>query len=56
VAQQLDAKSPDRARAITAIALCLGGLTMARAAGPGNLSEEILQVCRNAGLREIERE
>jgi len=56
VAQQFDAESPERARAIAVMALCLGGLTMARAAGPGNLSEEILQVCRNAGLREIERE
>jgi len=54
VAQQFDGESPDRERAMAAIALCLGGLTLARAAGPCDLSEEILSACRKAAMQEIE--
>ena len=54
VALQFDAESPDRERAIAAIAMCLGGLTLARAAGSGDLSEEILSACRKAAIREVE--
>jgi TetR/AcrR family transcriptional repressor of nem operon len=55
VAQQFDAASPDRGRAITAVALCLGGLTLARAVNDRELSEEILSTCRNSVLEESER-
>ena len=48
VGQQFDPSSPDRSRAITTVALCLGGLVLARAVNGGELSEEILKACREA--------
>jgi len=48
IAQQFDPSSPDRSRAITTVALCLGGLMLARAVNGGELSEEILKACREA--------
>ncbi|MCF4164990.1 TetR/AcrR family transcriptional regulator [Zavarzinia compransoris] len=37
-----------RADAIRLLALCIGGMTLARGVGPGPLSDEILRVCRDA--------
>lgn len=48
VEEQLDASSQDRRRAISAIALCVGGLQLARAVKDSSLSNDILGACRKA--------
>lgn len=53
IARQLDEENPDRERAIASMALCIGGITMARAVGDHELCEEILAACRNATLDEV---
>ena len=55
IAGQFDAKSPDRARAISTMALCLGGLMLSRAVKNDELSEEVLQACRTLANAEITR-
>ena len=55
IADQFDAASPDHERAITTMALCLGGLMLARAVKDGKLSEDILQACRESANKEIAR-
>jgi len=53
IAEQFDAQHPDRKRAISTMALCLGGLTLARAVNDGALSEEILGACREAVIEQV---
>ena len=55
VGQQFDEVSPDRERAITTMALCLGGLMLARAVNDGALSQEILRACRESVIAVSER-
>ena len=55
IAEQFDAASPDRERAIATMATCLGGLMLARAVNGGELSEEILRACRKSVLAEVAR-
>jgi TetR/AcrR family transcriptional repressor of nem operon len=55
IAGRFDAKSPDRARAISTMALCLGGLMLSRAVKNDELSEEVLQACRTLANAEITR-
>lgn len=55
IAQQYDAVAPNRQRAITTMASCLGGIMLARAVKDGELSEEILRACRDSVMREIAR-
>lgn len=43
-----------RTRAISAIALCVGGLILARAVKDGGLSADILDACRAAVIREVD--
>lgn len=52
VGKQVDAASPDRDRAISAIALCVGGLMLARAVRDSAFSDEILNACRDAVVEE----
>ena len=53
VAQQFDQARPDRERAISTMALCVGGMMLARAVSDDSLSEEILQACRQAAIEEV---
>jgi len=53
IAEQFDAQHPDRKRAISTMALCLGGLMLARAVNDGALSEEILGACRKAVIQQV---
>ncbi|HME05702.1 MAG TPA: TetR/AcrR family transcriptional regulator [Bryobacteraceae bacterium] len=53
IAEQFDGEHPDRERAIRTMALCLGGLTLARAVNDGALSEEILGACREAVIEQV---
>jgi TetR/AcrR family transcriptional repressor of nem operon len=53
VAQQFDAATPDRERAIATLALCLGGLMLARAVKDRGLSDEILRACRESVTKEV---
>jgi TetR/AcrR family transcriptional repressor of nem operon len=53
VARQFDTGSPDRERAIATVALCLGGLSLARAVKDRGLSDEILRACRESATREV---
>lgn len=53
VAQQFDANSPDRERAISTVALCLGGLMLSRAVQERALSDEILCACRESATKEL---
>lgn len=53
IAEQFDGENPDRERAIRTMALCLGGLTLARAVIDGALSEEILSACREAVIEQV---
>jgi TetR/AcrR family transcriptional repressor of nem operon len=53
IARQFDAENPDREGAIASMALCIGGITMARAVGNHELCEEILAASRSAALVEI---
>lgn len=53
VAQQFDQARPDRERAISTMALCVGGMMLARAVSDDSLSEEILQACRQAAIGEV---
>jgi TetR/AcrR family transcriptional repressor of nem operon len=48
VAQQVNSTTPDRGQAISAIALSVGGLMLARAVKDRAFSEEILSTCRGA--------
>jgi TetR/AcrR family transcriptional repressor of nem operon len=48
VAQQVNSTTPDRAHAISAIALSVGGLMLARAVKDRGFSDEILSACRGA--------
>jgi alpha-beta hydrolase superfamily lysophospholipase len=48
VAQQCNPAAPDRDRAISSIALSVGGLMLARAVKDRRFSEEILRACREA--------
>jgi AcrR family transcriptional regulator len=48
VARQVDATAPDRSHAISAIALSVGGLMLARAVKHRGFSDEILSACRGA--------
>jgi TetR/AcrR family transcriptional repressor of nem operon len=48
IAQQVDPTTPDRSRAISAIALSVGGLMLARAVKDREFSDEILSTCRAA--------
>ncbi|HXZ32438.1 MAG TPA: TetR/AcrR family transcriptional regulator [Terriglobales bacterium] len=48
VAQQVNATAPDRAHAISAIALSVGGLMLARTVKDRAFSNEILAACRSA--------
>jgi TetR/AcrR family transcriptional regulator, transcriptional repressor for nem operon len=50
VAQQCNPAAPDRDRAISSIALSVGGLMLARAVKDRRFSEEILRACREAVL------
>jgi TetR/AcrR family transcriptional repressor of nem operon len=43
-----------RSRAISAIALCVGGLMLARAVKDRGFSDEILAACRDAVIRDVE--
>jgi TetR/AcrR family transcriptional repressor of nem operon len=43
-----------RTRAISAIALCVGGLILARAVKDRGFSDEILAACREAVIRDVE--
>jgi len=53
IAEQFDVEHPDRERAIRTMALCLGGLMLARAVTDGALSEEILRASREAVIEPI---
>jgi TetR/AcrR family transcriptional repressor of nem operon len=53
VAFQFDGNQPDRQRAISCIALCLGAVTLSRAVGTPQLSEEILAAAREAAMNVI---
>jgi TetR/AcrR family transcriptional regulator, transcriptional repressor for nem operon len=46
IAQEVNSTEPDRARAISAIALSVGGLMLARGVKNADLSNEILASCR----------
>jgi TetR/AcrR family transcriptional regulator, transcriptional repressor for nem operon len=48
VAQHVDSTAPDRGHAISAIALSVGGLMLARAVKDRGFSDEILSACRGA--------
>ena len=48
VAPQVNSTTPDRGHAISAIALSVGGLMLARAVKDRGFSEEILSACRGA--------
>jgi TetR/AcrR family transcriptional repressor of nem operon len=48
VGKQVNSASPDRHRAISAIALCIGGLMLSRAVKDQAFSHEILNACRDA--------
>ena len=48
VAEKPERASWDRQRAISAIALCVGGLMLARAVQDRTFSDEILSACRSA--------
>ena len=52
IAVQFDPEHPDRKRAISTMALCLGGLMLARAVNDGALSDEILGACREAVIEQ----
>ena len=54
IAQQFDEERPDRQRAIATMALCVGGVTLARAVSSSEFSAEILQACRVAAMKQIE--
>jgi hypothetical protein len=43
-----------RTRAISAIALCVGGLVLARAVKDRGFSADILDACREAVIREVD--
>ncbi len=51
---KLDPRSPDATPAIPAVALCVGGLLLARAVKDRALSNRILDECRAAALQQIE--
>lgn len=55
VAQQFDQVAPDRERAIATVAMCLGGVMLARAVKDETLSREILDACREAAIEEVQR-
>jgi len=44
----------DRSRVISAIALCVGGLMLSRAVKDQGFSDEILDACREAVIRDVE--
>jgi AcrR family transcriptional regulator len=44
----------DRSRAISSIALCVGGLMLARAVKDREFSDEVLGACREAVIRDVE--
>jgi TetR/AcrR family transcriptional repressor of nem operon len=48
IGQHLDPDSPYSSRAIPAIAMCVGGLMLARAVDDPKLSDQILSTCRAA--------
>ena len=48
VAQQVNPEAPDRAHAMSAVALSVGGLMLARAVKDRGFSDEILSACRAA--------
>ena len=48
VSRQVSSETPDRARAISAIALGVGGLMLARVVKDRGFSDEILSACRSA--------
>lgn len=52
IAEQFDGEHPDRERAIRTMALCVGGIVLARAVSDGELSDEILRACRE-GVIEV---
>ncbi len=53
IARQFDETDPDRQRAIATMAICVGGVTLARAVNDG-LAKEILAACRDAVIKEID--
>ncbi len=53
VAQQFDEADPDRQRAIATMAMCVGGVTLARAVKSPGFAQEILQSCREAALQQF---
>ena len=56
IARQFDEQHPDRERAIASMALCIGGITLARGVGSRKLSEEILAASRKAAIKEVDGE
>jgi len=50
VAQRVNSEAPDRTHAISAIALSVGGLMLARAVKDRGFSDEILSACRAAAV------
>lgn len=54
IAAQFDPNCPNRQHAIASMAICLGGVMLARAVSSGEFSEEILVSCRESAIREIE--
>jgi TetR/AcrR family transcriptional regulator, transcriptional repressor for nem operon len=48
VAEQVNSANPDRGHAISAIALSVGGLMLARAVKDRGFSDEVLSACRRA--------
>ena len=53
VGREINPDSPNKNAAIPAIALCVGGLMLARAVDDSRLSDRILTACRDAVVEEI---
>src|SRR5256886_15326248 len=51
---KLDPRSPDATPAIPAVALCVGGLLLARAVKDRAVANRLLDECRAAALQQIE--
>jgi TetR/AcrR family transcriptional repressor of nem operon len=53
--QRIPAAPADaRARALAAVALCVGGVVLAQAVNDESLAEDILAACRTRALNEVE--
>ena len=52
VGSEIGRDSPNQDEAIAAIALCVGGLMLARAVDDPKLSDKILSACRAAVVKE----